>query len=113
MYLCSKLLRLSAAFSAAFIVAGPLIARPLSSKAYRNQPLRFEANQGQIGPGTQFVSHGSGYELALTSSEATLALPHASVRMKLAGANAAAVPAGLDQAPGKVNYYIGKDPAKL
>ncbi len=77
---------------------------------YRKQPLRFEANRGEAGAGAQFVSHGPGYELALSSSEATLALQHASVRMRLAGSNAATAPAGLDEAPGKVNYYIGNDP---
>ena len=34
------------------------------------------------------------------------------LRMKLAGASYAAAPVGLDELPGKVNYFIGNDPKK-
>src|SRR5919106_2589416 len=37
-------------------------------------PLSFEANKGQIDQAVKFLSHGRGYELFLTSTEAVLSL---------------------------------------
>jgi len=42
--------------------------------AYGNLPLSFEANQGQSDVQVQFLAHGHGYSLFLTSTEAVLAL---------------------------------------
>src|SRR5207244_9108847 len=42
--------------------------------AYGKLPLSFEANQGQSDAQVKFLSHGSGYTLFLTSSEAVLLL---------------------------------------
>lgn len=107
------------------------------SEAYGKLPLQFEANQGQTDSEVKFLSRGSGYSLFLTSTEAVLALskpakqkahkdslapnqiedaastePPAVVRMKLSGANPEAQVAGLEELPGKTNYFIGNDPAK-
>ncbi len=83
----------------------------------------------------KFLSRGSGYSLFLTDSEAVLALgnancktntdqhgskldaclaPQDSVRMKLNGVltGYAAKATGEAELPGKVNYFIGNDPAK-
>lgn len=101
---------------------------------YGRLPLSFEANQGQTDPRVRFLSRGSGYSLFLTDSEAVLSLskgrtggaeeasPLSSsnstdkeksvVLMQLKGANAGARVFGLDQLPGKANYFIGNDPAK-
>ena len=91
-------------------------------------PLSFEANQGQAGDSTQFLARGRGYSLSLNREGVVLALgrhrgPRATtepeavrpvertlLRMTLAGANRAPSAAGLDELPGKVNYFIGKDP---
>jgi hypothetical protein len=107
---------------------------------YDTRPLVFEANRGQAAASVRFAAHGRGYSLLLTDSEAVLALRKgadcpsqgnrpgakglacaaagekaAIVRMRLAGADGAGTvptPSGEDELPGKVNYFIGNDPAK-
>jgi hypothetical protein len=96
-------------------------------------PLSFEPNQGQTNRSVRFLSRGSGYALYLTSDEALLSLlrPSASVakerlsplhktktddftptllRMKLVGANPAPIVSGIEELPGKSNYFIGNNP---
>ena len=93
--------------------------------AFGRLPLSFEANQGQTDSRVKFVARGRGYTLFLTSGEAVLALntaqrsnqknpaPHgAVVQMKLLGANPTPVVSGIEQLPGRSNYFIGNDPAK-
>ena len=100
-------------------------------ETYGKLPLSFEANRGQTDPEVKFLSRGSGYTLFLTSNEAVLALrkasrrprnpnlkmeaPHLSpatalLRMRLAGASAEPRVLGLEELPGKSNYFIGNDP---
>ncbi|MDQ1387993.1 MAG: hypothetical protein QOF56_1447, partial [Acidobacteriaceae bacterium] len=84
-------------------------------------PLIFEPNQGQANPGVKFIARGAGYSLFLDATGAVLGFHggHSTqarsghfVRMKLVGANPAAVTAGSDPLPGKSNYLIGNDPKK-
>jgi len=101
------------------------------NELYGQLPLSFEANVGQIDPHVDFISRGSGYTLFLRSSEAVLALRAASsspttgdrrvdheskagamLRMKFVGSEAKPQVAGQEQLPGKVNYFIGKDPRR-
>jgi len=106
---------------------------------YGKLPLSFEANQGQDNPRVRFSSRGQGYSLFLTDSAAVLSLskpepqlqnrgarPSAPrvlalqktpiktdvVRMELAGAAPDLKVTGTEVLPGKVNYFIGKDPTK-
>lgn len=79
---------------------------------YGRQRLSFEANQGQFDSRVQFVSQGAGYTLLLSSAEAEIALQETLVRMKLEGANADSSAAGVDETPGKANYFLGNDPTK-
>ena len=104
--------------------------------AYGKLPLAFEANRGQTDSRVRFLSHGSGYSLFLTPNEAVLALQTgrtqkppwkangslhaigsggfaapAVLRMQLVGSNATAGLMGVDELPGKSNYFIGNDPA--
>ncbi|MBI3664648.1 MAG: SBBP repeat-containing protein [Acidobacteria bacterium] len=107
---------------------------------YFRLPLSFEANQGQTDPRVKFLSRGGGYTLFLTGSEAVLSLKKPSavssqpthnrnpklksripspersapavLLMELAGANPAARITGLEELPGKTNYFLGKDPKK-
>jgi len=98
-----------------------LRSRPGARAILGQLPIIFEPNQGQADPGMKFLAHGAGYSLFLDTTSALLAMPAHStpagrseqaVRMKLVGANPAAVLAGADPLPGKSNYLIGNDPKK-
>jgi len=105
------------------------------SQTYGKLPLGFEANVGQADPHVKFLSRGNGYALFLTSTEAVLQLPtgdsrssseraggadrqpksarhYSTLRMKLIGANPKPQIKGLDQLPGKSNYFIGNNPTQ-
>src|SRR5881396_2430992 len=89
------------------------------SESYGKLPLHFEANRGQTHRDVRFLSRGPGYNLYLTASEAVLVLskPNAvakriALRMSLVGAARSPLASGLEEQPGKANYFIGKDPAK-
>jgi hypothetical protein len=112
---------------------------PVSEKLAK-LPLSFEANLGQTDSSVRFLSRGDGYSLFLTDSSAVLALgspgscdPKSSkvsasadlcsktstwqpdvVRMTLAGASGVnhLKSHGEDELPGKVNYFLGKDPTR-
>ena len=101
-------------------------------------PLSFEINKGQTDETVKFLSHGPGYDLFLTATEAVLRLEkprpaskdnlkkpaspdaisetqvhEASVlRLKMIGANGAPRVEGKDELPGKVNYFSGNNPEK-
>src|SRR5256885_9081381 len=99
------------------------------SEAYGKLPLQFEANRGQTHKDVHFLSRGPGYHLYLTANETVLvlskpdakrearsaqALPKAeaqiksvALRMSLVGAAPAPRVSGLEEQPGKANYFIG------
>jgi hypothetical protein len=107
---------------------------------YGKLPLQFEANQGQADEAVRFLSRGSGYSLYLTAGEAVLVLVtpnpegkpnhHAkrdtqslqaqretpsqslALRMRLVGAAPVPIVSGLEELPGKANYFIGNDRSK-
>ena len=102
-------------------------------QGYGKLPLTFEANQGQTDERVKFLSRGAGYNLFLTSGEAVLVLrktpaqkkefstpkapapganQSAVLHMQLLEANPASDVSGLDETPGKSNYFIGDDPKK-
>ena len=117
----------------------PVIQPSELDKAYASLPLSFEENRGQTDSRVKFLSRGGGYTLFFTPDEVVLSLQkrvkadapvakdprkqrnHSGrlfeetvLRMTLDGAvpsNAISV-AGLEPAPGKSNYFKGKDPAK-
>ncbi len=103
-------------------VSGPdEVAKANAETAYGKLPLRFEANQGQTDEQVKFLARGSGYSLYLTATEAVLRLRRdqhddaksaATLRMKLAGASTQARVAGVNELPGRSNYFIGNDPRK-
>jgi len=85
----------------------------LSSLA--NLPLSFERNQGQTDPRAMFLSRGSNYAIFLTPDGAALRLGAAGTRdaalsLKLLAANPAPLVQGVDELPGKANYFVGNDP---
>jgi Beta-propeller repeat len=82
--------------------------------AYGKLPLSFEANRGQTDGQVKFLSRGHGYGLYLTATETVLKLRNetSALRMKFLGANPRPNVAGVDQLPGKTNYFIGADTRK-
>src|SRR6266481_5333244 len=102
---------------------------------YGQLPLSFEANRGQTNAGVRFISHGSGYSLFLTDSEAVLSLRDPSrpkgpaattiesskskinlsgavLHLKLTGANPSPQVAGIEELIGKSNYFVGSNPTQ-
>src|ERR1041384_1054459 len=92
-------------------------------------PLSFELNKGQTDKQVKFLSHGPGYDLFLTSTEAVLRVqkPRALqadkskdqdvregtvLRLKMLGVSATPQVEGQEELPGKIHYFIGNDPAK-
>ena len=119
--------------------AGPVLGRGNGIlKTYGQFPLSFEPNRGQTDSQVKFLSRAPGYTLFLTANEAVLRLrasksrvesqaskaaseirlptpdsrPPAVLRMTLAGGNRAPEMAGIEELPGKSNYFIGRDPEK-
>ncbi|MGH7209619.1 MAG: SBBP repeat-containing protein, partial [Nitrospiraceae bacterium] len=99
------------------VAAEPAEANP-RALASGNTAIIFEANQGQTDPLVKFVARGQNYDLFLTTSEMVLRLSKpdeagpAVVRMRLLGANPRPDVSGVEKLPGKVNYFIGDDPAR-
>src|SRR5258705_11566032 len=128
------------AASAHRVTAAPLdaAAKTRIAKDFGNLPLSFEINKGQIDESVKFLARGSGYDLFLTATGATLRVqkprslqvaklkeavpaktdPDTNVRegtvlrLKMLGANASPQVEGQEELPGKVNYFRGNDPAK-
>ena len=103
----------------------------LATKGCDRCPLAFEPNLGQSDPRVKFTSHGSGYTLFLTDTEAVFAMrpvaasqrvgrsrehrraaPGATMRLTLAGAAPPARLSALEPLPGISNYVIGSDSSK-
>jgi hypothetical protein len=85
--------------------------RTLGNVADLKLPLNFEANHGQTDSQVKFLARGNGFNLFLTATEAVIRDPQSSVlRMKLVNANPASQIEGVDELPGKSNYFIGSDP---
>ncbi len=86
------------------------------ARALERQPLHFERRESQ-GPGSvRYVSRGRGYGVSVGSAEMVLSLEKgrkgSSLRVSLAGARTDAEVEGLEELPGKANYFIGNDPKK-
>src|SRR5712692_850889 len=92
-------------------------------------PLVFEINRGQTDQRVKFLSRGKDYTLFLTPTEAVLSLRQQptrardesntdvgrrldTLRIKLVAANISPNLIGLDELPGKSNYFIGSDPKR-
>lgn len=97
-------------------------------------PLSFEVNRGQAAGQVKFLSRGHGYTTFLTAGGMVLNLrasrvesgsktgnsygansqqsANASLQFRLIGANNNPQVVGEDPLPGRVNYFMGKDPSK-
>jgi hypothetical protein len=103
--------------------------------SYDKLPLTFEANQGQTSSVVNFLSRGKGYTAFLTAGGIVLSLrpnqpvpvqtssnigvPNKSrlpvdttLQFRIVGADQNATVIGEDTLPGRLNYFIGRDPAK-
>lgn len=82
--------------------------------AFGNLPLSFEPNRGQAKEPVAFLSRGAGYTAFLTPTEAVLDLrredKRAALRIQFAGANRTPRMTGLEELPGRSNYFLGNDP---
>jgi hypothetical protein len=88
-----------------------------ATERYGDLPLSFEANHGQTDGQVRFLSRGSGYSFFLTQSGAVLSFSSEAnsdsvLRMQLAGASSSARIEGVDQLPGRSNYFAGSDPTQ-
>jgi len=101
---------------------------------YGKLPLSFELNQGQTDPAVKFLSNGGGYGVYLTGNEAVLTLhkpaqtnsdamhskggqlrhqqEYSVLRMRLVNAISYPIVSGVDELPGKSNYFVGNDQNK-
>ena len=112
--------------------------KPRIARQFGQLPLSFEINKGQLDEAVKFMSHGAGYDLFLTANETVLRVHKPKdqevdklkdpsrtntatdenvregtvLRLKLLGASSSPQVSGQDELPGKVNYFIGNDPAK-
>jgi hypothetical protein len=104
---------------------------PRFQTSYEKIPLYFEANQGQADAEAKFLARGDGYTLFLTATQAVFALEQqgergkrekeekgkeirsaTALRMRLIGSTSESRVTGLEQLPGKANYFVGKDAAQ-
>ena len=78
-------------------------------------PLSFELNEGQAQSEIRALSRGLGYGVMLTNDEMVLQLTRGVrreqdvLRFKMIGSNRVPVVSGVDQLPGKVSYFVGRD----
>src|SRR5256885_385290 len=121
-------------FLAGFVFPAAASTDARVSESYGKLPLHFEANRGQTDKAVRFLARGAGYGLYLTNGEAVLVLakpnpdakrdghgaqarPEApaksvALRMNLVGAARKPLVSGLEELPGKANYFIGNDRAQ-
>lgn len=84
-------------------------------EAYGRLPLRFELNRGQTDRRVKFLARSDRANLFLTDGAAVLRLrggedaPNDVLRFKPVNANLSPIVTGLDELPGRSNYFIGAD----
>ncbi|MGH9198028.1 MAG: hypothetical protein ACRD1T_20125, partial [Acidimicrobiia bacterium] len=87
------------------------------STSYGRLPIAFERNAGQVDKSVRYVARGRGYALFLTANEVVFSIRKSEetessvIRMRLVSSNRGPIE-GMDELSGKVNYFIGNDPAK-
>src|ERR1700738_2811653 len=101
------------------IVLSPFLlnAAPRSASDLSKLPLAFEPNRGQGDPSSQYFARGAGYTIGLRPTGAAISLrtkrtkPQV-ITLRLRGASTSARAVAEAPLPGKVNYFLGSNPAK-
>jgi hypothetical protein len=75
-------------------------------------PAAFEENRGQFDPAVRFVARTDGGIVFVARGEIVFAGGPRPIRMSVDGADADAPVDGVDELPGRANYFFGADPAK-
>ncbi len=70
-------------------------------------PLSFERTTSG---NAHWMARGNGYQLALDATDVEVGLKNEQLHIRFAGGDAKAQSTGLDALPGKVNYFVGRDP---
>ena len=86
------------------------------NREFGNLPIQFEANEGQGPADVKFISRGRGYNLHLKSDEAVLSVRKnqaetSTLRLRIVGGSTAPQINPVEELPGKMNYFVGNDPA--
>ncbi len=79
----------------------------LAITAASQVPLSFERATSGNG---RWMARGNGYRLTVGAADVEVGLNDEQLRIQFVGADAKAVSSGLDALPGKVNYFVGRDP---
>ena len=90
-------------------------ARASALDMLRRQPLAFEAVAGPRDGSARFVAEGGGLSFALGKDGALISpagAPGGGLLLKLSKANPKASIEGERELPGRINYFLGSDPAK-
>ncbi|MGH9568546.1 MAG: SBBP repeat-containing protein, partial [Candidatus Angelobacter sp.] len=115
-----KLFLLAAVVSIQVLFQGQ---QPATNPAARLKglPVSFEANQGQVDSQVRFLAHAGQGTMYFTAGEAVLALASrnsqkttqiSALRLKWVGANPEPQIVAEQPLPGRINYLIGRDPAR-
>jgi hypothetical protein len=87
------------------------------ASAYDRLPLSFVENRGEMSAAARYFAQGRGYELGLTGSGVLLSLAPSSggtaeLQSDFVGAASHPQLAATDPLPGKMNYFIGRNPSQ-
>ena len=82
------------------------------AEAYGRLPLHFEKNQGQADPAVRFIARTGVGRVLIGADGLELGIDGAPVRLSFAGGARDRVISGFEPLVGRVNYYVGDDPAR-
>ena len=88
----------------------------VDAKSLENAPLSFEPNHGQWSANVVYGAHARGFSAFFKGSEVTYQIEgvrgRANVKMRWLGSDPTADISAVEQLPGIVNYFVGKDESR-